>query len=446
MNCKLLYEDNHIIVAVKPANCPVQGDSSGDTDMLTLLKDYIKVKYNKPGNVYLGLVHRLDRPVGGVMVFARTSKAASRLTESFKKHTTEKRYAAVVSGKAKLRDSLECYMKKDEVTFSSHICDKNESGAKQAKLGYTRVSVKNSLSLLDISLETGRHHQIRVQLAGEGMPIYGDHRYNRAFIEDNSCDIALFAYALSIEHPITHEIMRFSVAPQGGVWDLFGQELACMRENALPVYIDENIAVFDKERGVSVAAADGGSDTLEERAGRALSCAKPVHRIDATTEGLVMLARNDAAYNELTSAFSRKDGEYIHKLYTCSVLGHMPKKTATLRAYLKKDGEGSFVRVYDTPTSGAKEIITEYTCISEKYRDGVCISELEVHLITGRTHQIRAHLAHIGHPLLGDDKYGDRDINKKLHAKNVALRSSRLTFDFPEGSLLRYLNGTVIGD
>ena len=142
-----------------------------------------------------------------------------------------------------------------------------------------------------------------------------------------------------------------------------------------------------------------------------------------------MLARNDEAYNELTSAFSRKDGEYIHKLYTCSVLGHMPKKTATLHAYLKKDGEGSFVRVYDTPTSGAKEIITEYTCISEKYRDGVCISELEVHLITGRTHQIRAHLAHIGHPLLGDELYGGDTNLIRRHA----LHCGRLSFPTPDG-------------
>ena len=150
---EILYEDNHIIVAVKPPNIPVQADESGDLDMLTMLKGYIKEKYNKPGNVFLGLCHRLDRPVGGVMVFARTSKAAQRITDQFAKKQAHKKYAAVVCGKAKPHKRLECFMKKDEKTFSSYICSESTPGAKSAILNYRCTAKKGDLSLLDIDLK-----------------------------------------------------------------------------------------------------------------------------------------------------------------------------------------------------------------------------------------------------------------------------------------------------
>ena len=156
----VLYEDNHIIVAEKPVNIPAQADSSGDSDMLTLIKSYIKQKYNKPGDVFLGLVHRLDRPVGGVMVFARTSKAASRLAPQFASHKAKKRYAAIVTGNPKAYAKLEDYIRKDESTLSAVICPPSAPGAKNAALEYYRLTERGGLTLLDVSLFTGRHHQI----------------------------------------------------------------------------------------------------------------------------------------------------------------------------------------------------------------------------------------------------------------------------------------------
>lgn len=160
----VLYEDNHIIVAVKPANIPSQADISGDIDMLTMVKEYVKKKYNKPGNVYIGLVQRLDRPVSGIMVFARTSKAASRLTTEIKEHKVKKTYLAVVRGLFnKKNGSLVNYIVKQNDN-SSKITTKDKG--KIAKLKYEVISEnkEKKLSLVRVNLETGRHHQIRVQL------------------------------------------------------------------------------------------------------------------------------------------------------------------------------------------------------------------------------------------------------------------------------------------
>ena len=443
MQPEILYEDNHIIIAVKPANIPVQADESGDADMLTLLKAYVKDKYNKPGNVYLGLVHRLDRPVGGVMVFARTSKAAERLSSAFLKKQAQKKYAAIVCGRAEPHDFLECYMRKDESSFSSYICDEHDSGAKYAALHYRRTAQRDNLSLLDIDLKTGRHHQIRVQLSSQRMPIYGDHRYNTAFSSDNKTNIALFAYSLSFEHPTLHENMTFTAVPKGGVWDGFSTELSCMAEGAIPAYCDDNIIVCDKQRGLTVAADDGGDDTLEGRLKKELPEVYPVHRIDATTEGLVLFARNVTARDELLRAFSAHDGS-VEKYYTCTVIGRPAPKKAILTAYLTKDERRGRVYVNDKKEGDAKEIITEYEVLSTHTREGVPLSALKIHLVTGRTHQIRAHMAYVGYPLLGDDKYGDREVNRQLHVRVPDLRSDRTEFHFDRESPLSYLNNTVI--
>ncbi len=200
----ILYEDNHLLVVEKPINMPVQEDESKDKDLLSLLKEYLKEKYAKPGNVYLGLVHRLDRPVGGVMVFAKTSKAASRLSDQVRTHKFVKKYYAVVMGDAiggKLVDKL----LKDEKTNTTRVDEKG----KESILTYEKVSYKNNMSLVDISLETGRSHQIRVQFSSRNMPLYGDQRYNKCAKAGEQ--IALFAYYLSFEHPITKENMTFSL-------------------------------------------------------------------------------------------------------------------------------------------------------------------------------------------------------------------------------------------
>lgn len=200
----ILYEDNHIIVVEKDINIPVQEDESKDKDLLTIIKEYIKVKYNKPGNVYLGLIHRLDRPVGGVMVFAKTSKAASRLSEQVRTHSITKKYYAVVEGKAtsgKLVDKL----LKDSKTNTTRI-DKN---GKESILEYKTIGYNNNMSLVDIDLQTGRSHQIRVQFSSRGLPLYGDQRYNKN--AKTGEQIALYAYYLSFNHPISKEKMEFQL-------------------------------------------------------------------------------------------------------------------------------------------------------------------------------------------------------------------------------------------
>ena len=203
---KVLYEDNHIIVVVKEYNIPVQADSSNDLDMLTIIKKYLKEKYDKKGNVYLGLVHRLDRPVGGVMVFAKTSKAASRLSNEIRLKKVEKRYMALVHNKAKEKEVLKDKLLKDEKTNTSYVDEKG----KESILEYNLIEYRKNMSLIDINLITGRHHQIRVQLSHHGYPIYGDQKYG---IDKSGIQIHLWAYKLKFKHPTKDEIMEFTYYP-----------------------------------------------------------------------------------------------------------------------------------------------------------------------------------------------------------------------------------------
>ena len=211
----ILYEDNHIIVVVKPSNVLSQGDSTGDRSIMDDIKDYIKVKYNKPGNVYLGLVHRLDRPVGGIMVFARSSKAASRLTKMFNEHRIVKKYLAIVNGKITESGQLVDKIKKGN-DGNSYICD----DGKEAILDYEVLDFneKYNCSLVSIILKTGRHHQIRVQFSSRGHYLLGDQRYGKL---DNT-QIALFSYYLSFEHPVKHNMLEFIKYPdKNGHWTKF---------------------------------------------------------------------------------------------------------------------------------------------------------------------------------------------------------------------------------
>lgn len=208
-NINILYEDNHIIVVIKPANMPVCLDSSKDKDLLSILKEYIKEKYHKPGNVYLGLVHRLDRPVSGIMVFAKTSKAAERLSKQINNKEFIKTYYAIIEGIPKEKDTLKDYLKKDEKTNTSFVT--NEKEGKLSILEYNLIKSKNNLSLVKINLLTGRSHQIRVQFSSRNHPLYGDHKYNKNFIKDNNEDIALIAKELSFYHPVTKELLHFKI-------------------------------------------------------------------------------------------------------------------------------------------------------------------------------------------------------------------------------------------
>ena len=201
---EIIYEDNHLLVVNKPINIPVQEDSSKDKDLLSMLKDYIKEKYNKPGNVYLGLVHRLDRPVSGVMVFARTSKCASRLSEQIRVGKFNKIYYAVVENKIESSGILENKLLKDT---KNNIVKVDPSG-KDAKLEFKKIKEKDNLTLIEIKLYTGRAHQIRVQLSYKGNPLYGDQKYNKN--AHNHEQIALHAKTLEFYHPITNELLTFS--------------------------------------------------------------------------------------------------------------------------------------------------------------------------------------------------------------------------------------------
>ena len=212
----ILYEDNHLLVVEKPINILVQSDHTKDLDLLTLLKEDLKKRYCKPGNVYLGLVHRLDRPVGGIMVFAKTSKAASRLSDQVRTHKLEKVYHAIVYGKVKEKEELQDYLLKNPKTNQVTV----DKRGKEAILDYELVDYKENLSLVKIHLKTGRSHQIRVQFSSRNHPLYGDQRYNKQAKVGEQ--IALFASSLSFYHPITKEKMTFTLPlPTRKPWNLF---------------------------------------------------------------------------------------------------------------------------------------------------------------------------------------------------------------------------------
>ena len=203
----IIFEDNHIIVVEKPINIPVCKDSSLDLDLLTMIKSYLKDKYNKLGNVYLGLVHRLDRPVGGIMVFAKTSKAASRLSKQVQEHYLKKTYVLVCEGKIDDRGEMIDYLAKNNKTNTSYVTDKDNG--KIAKLKYKKIDYVNNYSLVEVNLETGRSHQIRVQFSSRGCPLLGDARYNPNC--DNKTSIALFSKKIEFYHPTTKELLSFEL-------------------------------------------------------------------------------------------------------------------------------------------------------------------------------------------------------------------------------------------
>lgn len=207
----VLYEDNHLIVVEKKSNVLSQSDVTGDMDLLTMVKSYVKKKYDKPGNVYIGLVHRLDRPVGGVMVFARTSKAAKRLNEQIKNHEFNKTYVAVLDGILKKeKDELVNYLYKDSKTGISKVVDKHFTGGKLSKLNYEVIGYYKNKTIVKVNLITGRHHQIRLQFKALGYPLYGDQLYGK----ENNEQIRLYAYLLGFNHPVTKERLCFKLLPK----------------------------------------------------------------------------------------------------------------------------------------------------------------------------------------------------------------------------------------
>ena len=218
---KVLFEDNQIIVVEKPFNIPSQGDKTGDVDMLSMVKDYIKEEYNKPGNVYIGLVHRLDRPTGGVMVFARTSKAAGRLSDEIRERKIQKTYLAICNGKFdEKKGTMKDYLWKDEKKNTSYVVKASKKNAKEAILDYEvlKYDEKEDVSLVKIDLHTGRHHQIRVQFSSRMHALYGDTKYHG---KGGNAQLCLWAYKLSLIHPTTKEELTYIDLPESkGIWKL----------------------------------------------------------------------------------------------------------------------------------------------------------------------------------------------------------------------------------
>lgn len=222
----VLYEDNHIIVVNKQAGEIVQGDKTGDTPLSDLVKDYIKVKYDKPGEVFLGVVHRLDRPVSGVVLFARTSKALSRLNAMFASHEkVQKTYWAIVANPPREeRGTLIHWLTRDEKANKARAYDREVPGSKRAVLDYELVGRSDRYYLLEVHLHTGRHHQIRCQLAKMGCPIKGDLKYGAPRSNPDG-SISLHARRLCLEHPVSHETVNVAAdVPNDKLWKTLAEQ------------------------------------------------------------------------------------------------------------------------------------------------------------------------------------------------------------------------------
>ena len=222
MNVQVLYEDNHLIAVNKPTGYLVQADETGDPTVADWVKRYIKDRYDKPGDVFLGVIHRLDRPVSGVLLYARTSKGLSRMNELFRKRQVEKTYWAVTTEQPNpLEGKLVHYLSKDERRNVTNASLRQRGNAKRAELSYALHSRIGSHSLLEVKPHTGRPHQIRVQLARHQCPIYGDLKYGaNTPTEDGS--ILLHSRSLAFEHPVKREPVRITASlPKHPIWDLF---------------------------------------------------------------------------------------------------------------------------------------------------------------------------------------------------------------------------------
>lgn len=223
---QVLYEDNHLLAVVKPAGLPTMGVAEGEPSLLTVAKDYIKRQYQKPGNVYLGAMSRLDAPVTGVVLFARTSKAAARLTEQFRSRAVDKAYWAIVSGEPPAEQFCVDWMVKDERHRKMHRTTEGRPGAQEARLSYRRLERIRQYWLLEVLLETGRKHQIRVQLSARGTPIVGDRKYGSS--EAFAAGIALHARRLRFSHPTRGEAIELT-APLPASWRKFGLDESRVR-------------------------------------------------------------------------------------------------------------------------------------------------------------------------------------------------------------------------
>lgn len=221
---RIIFEDNHLLVVEKPPNMLSQGDNTGDADMLTILKEDLKRRYNKPGEAFLGLVHRLDRPAGGVMVFGKTSKSASRLSEQIRNGSLKKTYLAVIIGTpSQSSETLEHFLEKDEQSNTVSVVSPQSGRGKKAILDYEVLESRECLSLVKINLHTGRSHQIRVQFSAIGHPLFGDGKYG--YVQKRKEEqIALWSVGIQLMHPTLKQLMNFVVKPpEIYPWSLFNR-------------------------------------------------------------------------------------------------------------------------------------------------------------------------------------------------------------------------------
>ena len=219
MHLEILYEDNHLLAIAKPVELPTMGVPDDRASLLALAKQYIKQRYQKPGNVYLGAMSRLDAPVSGVVLFARTSKAASRLTAQFRTREVEKTYWALVAGSALPAADCTDWIVKDERHRKMHLATAHQSGAQEARLSYRRLTQLPRAALLEITLETGRKHQIRLQLSTRGLPILGDRKYGSR--DSFPAGIALHSRRLVFAHPTQGQPIEL-IAPLPPAWRRYG--------------------------------------------------------------------------------------------------------------------------------------------------------------------------------------------------------------------------------
>lgn len=220
MDFNILFEDQHIIVIEKPPKVPCQSDKTNDMDLLSYIKQYLIKQGAKVNNPYVGLIHRLDRPVGGVMVFAKTKFANTKLSEAIRKREIEKEYLAVVCGKVEEKKGVfKDYLVKHKTINMSKVVEKDSNGAKEAILQYEKLAeiedeANGILSLVKIKLITGRHHQIRVQFSNRGLPLWGDNKYNKQFVKNREwTQIALWSNYLKFNHPKTQKQLEFKLMP-----------------------------------------------------------------------------------------------------------------------------------------------------------------------------------------------------------------------------------------
>lgn len=220
--CNVVYEDNHLLVVIKPTNLLTQADKTGDDDLLSQMKRYIKEKYQKPGDVYLGLVHRMDRPVGGLLCLARTSKAAARLSNQVSNHEMAREYLAITEGNLPPSGTLRHYLIKDDMLNMVSTVPEGTKGSQLAVLHFESLDQRDNTSLCHIRLETGRAHQIRVQMAASGHPLINDARYGHGMPGNQ---IALWGAKLTLAHPTLQKKMTFYSVPQGDAWAIYKESI-----------------------------------------------------------------------------------------------------------------------------------------------------------------------------------------------------------------------------